>query len=235
MRRGIGIVVIAGVVWMMSGVAVAAEQQKRPATRPASKELVEIPIKLPKPALTCTPRSFPPGMKVPPWRLRPPFKAPAGTVNLAFKKPVISSDPEPIIGTVQQVTDGDKDGVEGSWVELLPGLQWVQIDLERPCWLYAVLVWHNHSRLTVTKDVIVQVSNDPHFVGEVTTIFNNDQDNSAGLGAGSDEEFLETYQGWLMPVRDIKARYVRLYSKGNIDCDCIQYTEVEVYGIPAAE
>jgi hypothetical protein len=39
---------------------------------------------------------------------------------------------EPIIGEVEQVTDGDKEGRDGSYVEFGPGKQYVQIDLEKP-------------------------------------------------------------------------------------------------------
>ena len=44
------------------------------------------------------------------------------------------------------VVDGDKDGNEGSWVELGPGKQWVQIDLAKRANIYAVLIWHFHPR-----------------------------------------------------------------------------------------
>jgi hypothetical protein len=49
--------------------------------------------------------------------------------NLALNKPVTASDKDPIIGKLDQVTDGDKEGSDGSWVELGAGFQWVQIDL----------------------------------------------------------------------------------------------------------
>ena len=105
---------------------------------------------------------------------RPDFMVPAGTVNLAKGKKVTSSDNNPIVGTLDLVTDGDKDGDEGSWVELGPGKQWVQIDLAKSANIYAVLVWHFHSQARVYRDVVVQVSDDPTFKSGVTTIFNND-------------------------------------------------------------
>ena len=52
---------------------------------------------------------------------RPDFLVPAGTTNLAMGKKVTSSDSEPVVGTLDLVTDGDKEGDEGSWVELGPG------------------------------------------------------------------------------------------------------------------
>src|ERR1700675_3205057 len=76
---------------------------------------------------------------------RPDFYVPAGTVNLAKGKKVTSSDSNPNVGTLDMIVDGDKDGNEGSWVELGPGKQWVQIDLARRADIYAILIWHFHS------------------------------------------------------------------------------------------
>ena len=58
----------------------------------------------------------------------PEFMVPAGTTNLALNKKVTSSDSDPVVGTLDLITDGDKGGDEGSWVELGPGKQWVQVD-----------------------------------------------------------------------------------------------------------
>jgi hypothetical protein len=85
----------------------------------------------------------------------------------------------------------------------------------------------------VFHSVIVQVSDDPNFIDGVTTLFNNDQENAAGLGIGKDREYFETYEGKLIDAKGIKARYVRLYSKGSTYQDPLnRYTEVEVYGLP---
>ena len=61
--------------------------------------------------------------------------------------------------------------------------EWVQIDLGQKATIYAVLVWHNHAEARVYRDVIVQVSDDPDFL-DAQTVFNNDYDNSSGLGIG---------------------------------------------------
>src|ERR1039458_6447341 len=119
---------------------------------------------------------------------RPDFMVPAGTVNLARGKKVTSSDSDPVIGTLDLITDGDKEGDEGSWVELGPGKQWVQIDLEKEVKIYAVVVWHFHSQARVYLDVVVQVSDDPKFETGVTTIYTNDSANELGLGAGKRSE-----------------------------------------------
>ena len=68
---------------------------------------------------------------------RPDFIVPAGTINLAKGKKVTASDSNPNVGTLDMVVDGDKDGNEGSWVELGPGKQWVQIDLAKKAEIYA--------------------------------------------------------------------------------------------------
>jgi len=162
---------------------------------------------------------------------RPPFLAPCGTVNVALNKAVTSSDPVPIIGELELVTDGDKEAMDGCWVELGPGVQWVQIDLGAMVNLYAVVFWHWHKLGCVFFDVVVQVSDDPDFITNVTTLFNNDRDNSSGLGIGEDMHYIETNQGKLIDAKGVKARYVRLYSNGRtVDVDQNFYTEVEVYG-----
>jgi len=159
---------------------------------------------------------------------------PAGTTNVALKKKVTSSDSNPLLGTLDLVTDGIKDADEGNYVELAPGKQWIQIDLGAKTDIYAVWVWHFHSQARAYRGVVVQISNDPDFIDGVTTIFNNDIDNSEGLGAGKDPAYIETNLGRLMPVQgSVQGRYVRLYSKGNTSNESNHYIEVEVYGKPA--
>ena len=152
-------------------------------------------------------------------------------------KPVTSSDPEPIIGEIEMVTDGDKRARDGSYVELGPMLQHVQIDLQARCKIFAVLLWHYHGDPRVYRDVVVQVADDRDFILNVRTLFNNDQDNSAGLRVGPDREYFETYEGKLIDAKIdgelVVARYVRLYSNGSTTSEMNHYTEVEVYGLPA--
>jgi hypothetical protein len=164
---------------------------------------------------------------------RPPFLAPLGTTNVALGKPVFSSDGEPIIGAIEMITDGDKEAADGSYVELGPFLQHVTIDLEARHEIYAVVIWHYHKQPRAYFDVIVQTADDPDFTTNVRTLFNNDTDNSAGLGAGADMHYVESYKGELIDAEGVKARYVRLYSNGNNTDDLNHYIEVEVYGKPA--
>lgn len=165
---------------------------------------------------------------------RPDFMVPAGTTNIAAGKKVTSSDNEPVMGSLELVTDGDKAGDEGSWVELGPDKQWVQIDLEKSSEIYAVLIWHFHSQARVYKDVVVQISDDPEFKKGVTTIFNADIDNNHGFGSGKDLAYIENYEGKLIDAKGVKGRYVRLYSNGNTTNKLNHYIEVEVFGKPAA-
>ena len=148
-------------------------------------------------------------------------------------KPSASSDSEPVIGELEQVTDGDKKGAEGSFVELGPGVQHVTVDLGAPHEVFAVLFWHFHKTPRVYFDVVVQLADDADFKTNVRTIFNNDHDNTAGLGAGKDMNFVETSEGKLVDAKGAKARFVRLYSRGNNANELNHFVEVEVFGRPA--
>jgi len=200
-----------------------------------AEDMVPLKTELPKPQFVGTPVPLNvPNLESPRKGKRPDFMVPAGTVNLALKKPVTSSTSDPITGTLDLITDGDKEGDEGSWVELGPGKQWVQIDLQKEADIYAILLWHFHSQARVYFDVVAQVSDDPTFSKGVTTIFNNDSNNELGLGAGKDLDYIESYEGKLIDAKGVKGRYVRFYSKGNTTNKLNHYIEVEVFGKPSA-
>jgi hypothetical protein len=204
------------------------------ATAAFAQDKVVLKTQLPPPLFVGTPAPLNvPNLEPPTKGKRPDFMVPAGTVNLAKGKKVTSSDSNPNVGTLDMIDDGDKDGNEGSWVELGPGKQWVQIDLARKADIYAVLIWHFHAQARVYRDVVVQVSDDPMFKSGVTTIFNNDFSNEFGVGAGKDLNYIETYQGKLIDAKDAKGRYIRLYSNGNTSNKLNHYIEVEVWGKPA--
>lgn len=205
--------------------ATGANSQER------EKEVLK--LDLPRPMFVGTPRNIrSPNLEVITGKRRGPFYVPKGTVLLSLKKPVMASDRQPVIGEVEFVTDGQKSGEEGYYVEFGPAVQYVQIDLGKCCTLHAILIWHYHSQARVYRDVVVQVSDDADFVSDVKTIFNNDHDNSSGLGIGKDKEYIETNEGRLVDSKGVKARYVRLYSNGNTSNDMNHYVEVEVYGTP---
>ena len=195
---------------------------------------VELKLALPKPMFVGTPTNIKsPNLEVVTGKSRGPFYVPAGTKLVSGKRPVRSSDQSPVIGELDMVTDGEKSGADGYFVELGPGRQWIQIDLGAPHALHAILAWHYHGQARVYRDVIVQVSDDRDFSKNVTTVFNNDHDNSARLGAGPDKEYIEVAEGRLFDPKGARGRYVRLYSQGNTANDLNHYVEVEVYGTPA--
>jgi len=201
------------------------------AQAPAGKE--ELKLKLPKPMFIGTPTNIrSPNLEKVTGKSRPPFYVPQGTVLLSAKKKVTSSDNAPVIGELDMITDGEKSGGDGFFVELGPATQWVQVDLGASRPLYAILVWHYHSQARVYRDVVAQVSDDPAFKTGVTTVFNNDHDNSSKLGAGADKEYIDVAEGRLIDPKGAKGRYVRLYSNGNTTNDLNHYVEVEVYGAP---
>ncbi len=197
-----------------------------------AEDKVPLKIELPKPLFVGTPVPIKGIPNLEPARQgkRPDFMVPASTTNLAAGKPVTASDNEPVMGSADLVTDGDKAGDEGSWVELGPGKQWVQIDLQKQSEIQAILIWHFHSQSRVYRDVVVQVSNDPEFKKDVTTIFNADIDNNHGLGKGKDFAYMESHEGKLIDAKGVKGRYVRLYSNGNTTNKLNHYIEVEVFG-----
>jgi hypothetical protein len=160
----------------------------------------------------------------------PEFLVPDGTTLLSKGKKVSSSDDAPIIGDLTLVTDGDKEAGEGYFVELLDGTQWVQIDLEKSAALSAIWLWHFHSQKRAYNDVIIQVSDDAEFKTGVTTVYNNDYDDSSKLGKGSDSPYVESRFGLLADAKGAKGRYVRLYSNGNTSNEMNHYIEVEVFG-----
>ncbi|MBB5353226.1 hypothetical protein HNR46_003481 [Haloferula luteola] len=160
----------------------------------------------------------------------PTFLVPEGTELLSAGKTVTSSDPYPLIGSLDLITDGDKQAGEGYFLELTNELQWIQIDLEQEADISAIYVWHFHSQKRAYHDVIVQISDDPEFNEGVTTVFNNDYDNSSGIGQGSNRPYVETRFGKVIDGQNTKGRYVRLYSNGNTSDEMNHYIEVEVFG-----
>ncbi len=199
------------------------------ATMAMADDKVALKTELPKPLFVGTPvpinvPNLEPALPEP----RPDFMVPLGTTNLALNQKVTASDSEPVVCTLDLVTDGDKSGDEGSYVELGPGKQWVQIDLGKEADIQAIIVWHFHSQARVYFNVVVQISDDPTFAKDVTTVFDNT------TGSGKDRPYIETYQGKLIDAKGAKGRYVRLYSNGNTTNKLNHYTEVEVFGKPAA-
>jgi hypothetical protein len=133
----------------------------------------------------------------------------------------------PYLGDAKCITDGKKEAVDDDAAEFRKGTQWVQVDLGQSHEIHALAVWHDHRYIQVIHDVVLQVSDDPEFKTGVTTLYNNDTDNSSGLGVGTDREYFERRFGRVVPAKGVKARYVRSYSGLNA------WQEIEVYALPA--
>jgi ribosomal protein L35AE/L33A len=199
--------------------------------------LVPLKYETPKAMFTGTPKNIKAAPTLEPYSEKPApsLMVPPGCTNLAAKKRVTSSDANPIIGELSLVTDGDKDGSDGSFVELAPGKQWVQIDLEQAADISAVVIWHYHAEGRVYHSVVIQISDDPDFTKDVKTVYNNDFENALGFGVGKNLEYIDDYRGKAMAVKDdkgqpVRGRYVRLHSNGNTSSDQNHYVEVEVHG-----
>ena len=154
---------------------------------------------------------------------------PEGVQLLSQKAPVSSSCVSPFNGSLDFVTDGEKDGNDGYVVELDPGKQWVQIDLGSSKEIWGMWMWHSHKQAWVYKGVVVQASDDPSF-NSSTTLYNNDFDNSVGLGVGKDNSYVETNNGRFVAGKGTKARYVRCWTNGRYLDEMNHYVEVEIYG-----
>lgn len=155
----------------------------------------------------------------------------AGRRNVALGRPVTVGT-QPIIGEPELVTDGYSQAADGRYLELPFGTQWVQVDLGEACAVQEVVIWRDYRGQPRYRDVVVQVSTDPDFETGVTTVYNNDRDNSSGLGAGQDEEYAETRDGTVINAGGVTGRYVRVYSNGHAGDPMAmnRYVEVEVYG-----
>ncbi len=236
-RSAFGMAVLAGVMGLALVVSAVAQGADAPAAGQAKAKLVPLDVKLPRPLFQGTPKNIKasPTMEKYSEKPRAPLLVPEGVTLWSSKKKVTSSDMAPVVGELSLITDGDKEGADGSFVELGPGTQWVQIDLGARADIYALVVWHYHAEGRVYHDVVIQVADDPDFIDKVKTVFNNDFDNSSGLGLGKNLEYIDDYRGKVIDARNPKGqpvtgRYVRMYSKGNTSNDMNHYVEVEVFG-----
>lgn len=161
---------------------------------------------------------------------RPPVMVPAGLTNLASGARVTSSDPFVSREGLAKIIDGDKEAREQSIVFLRKGTQWVQLDLGARCEIFAIVLWHAHDALKACHSVVVLIADDPECRNAPDTLFNNDRVNAAGLGAGADSEYVETYQGKLIETHGVTGQYLRFYSHGSTQSALNEYTEIEVYG-----
>jgi hypothetical protein len=196
----------------------------------STEKLVPLRIEYPKPPLEGTPENINvPNLEKPSSKPREPFLVPSGVTNVAKGKPVISTEKSPVMGDLSMITDGDKTQSMDSLVELGPGVQNVTIDLGGNYEIYGVLFWHSYVPRAYLG-IVVQLAEDKDFTKGVQTIFNNDRENKDGQGVGTDKNYIESYQGKLVDAKGTRARYVRLWSRGNSNNNLNDYIEVEVYG-----
>lgn len=195
-------------------------------------DLEALPVQLPKPSEQGTPADIELSEHVekPSKTPRAAFMAPKGVKNLALGKKVTSSDKNPLAGNYDILTDGNKECTD-EYLELHRKAQWVQVDLESPVTISAILVWHSFQTPQVYRDIVIQGSNDPEFKDGVETLYNNDYDNSLTLGEGKDLEYFETHEGRLVDCKNKKFQYVRFYSNGSTYSKLNRYIEIEVWGL----
>jgi hypothetical protein len=228
--RTLGVVVLLAQIFSGGNIVRGEDTPKA-----APTDLVPLKLKLPAPVFAGTPKDPPRGLDVEPTPEKPPppMMIPADVHNVAPGKKIICSDKGASAADLAKIADGNKEAVEDSAAILKKGLQWVQFDLGTPQEIFAIVVWHAHDTAKVYNSVIVQVADDPDFGESARTVFNNDRDNSSGLGVGKDRQYFESYQGKLIDAKGARARYVRLYSHGSTESALNEYTEVEIYARPA--
>ncbi len=234
---------------------VTNNQEHAPATAPAETEpptknattrtaapdgtpLVELDLGLGEDAVTRATPGYTKGITPPHLRKeikRPPFMIPAGAENIALFKPVTCSDAEPVTGILEQITDGLKKSGPFHFVELGPGPRWVQVDLEETKTIYAVALWHYYKNPAIYNDVIVRIADDPSFKKNTTMLFNNDHDDSTGLGTGQDTAYYSRWWGEIVDARGpdftgTTARYVRVYTADGMEDEPPRFVEIAVYG-----
>lgn len=154
---------------------------------------------------------------------------PVNTINLLAGKTPTTSVP---YKDIDVITDGDKQALYKHYAadgNVASGPVYIQFDLNQPRSLTKVNIWHFAGDIRTYHDVIVQLSNDPTFQTGVTTVFNNDQDNSSNLGLGTDAPYVESNDGKTITFSPVTARYIRLWSKGNTVNNANHYVEVEAY------
>ncbi|MDQ6422143.1 cohesin domain-containing protein [Paenibacillus sp. LHD-117] len=152
----------------------------------------------------------------------------APVTNVASGKKITSSV---AFSKMDVITDGVKN--TSAYSEDYPngnGLQWIQLDLGKSFNLSEINIWRYWNDGRTYRDLIVRLSDHSDFSGEVTTVFNNDTNNSAGFGIGADREYVETSAGKSIRFETAAARYVRIYSGGSTANANNHFVEVEVMG-----
>ncbi len=204
------------------------------------KKLVELDLGLTVDSVTQATPGYsrgltPPHLRKETGKKRPAFMVVRGLKNLALYKPVSSKEEETVIGDIDQINDGIKKSDEFNYVEFGPSIGWVEIDLKEKYAVHAIVIWHYYRNAVIYNDVIVQVADDAAFSRKVMTLFNNDHDNSAGLGKGRDKAFYSRWWGEIVDARGrdhkgVRARFVRVYTGTGMEEEPPRFVEINVYG-----
>ncbi|NEW04977.1 hypothetical protein GK047_02955 [Paenibacillus sp. SYP-B3998] len=129
------------------------------------------------------------------------------------------------------------DGVSNdsnSFAEAASGLKYIQIDFGASYSINKVNLWHYFSDGRTYKDVIVRLSSSSTFGSGTTTVFNNDTNNSAGLGTGTNAEYAETSAGKTITFNPVNARYLRIYSNGSSVNAYNHFVEVQAWTLDSS-
>ena len=190
----------------------------------------------------------------------PTLKLPSGSTNLAFRRPITTNFPAPIVGRLDMITDGNKgvvtypDGrlryidADNCYVEFSPsipsvageestelGPRFVQFDFQESTCFDAIWIWAGYREhgYDVVRKLVVQISQDPNFATNTTTVFNCDTDNSLGFGLGQDRPFASSRFGKLIPIKATLGRFVRIWCNGSVMIPWeTRLVEIEIYGRP---
>ncbi|MDD7267946.1 MAG: NPCBM/NEW2 domain-containing protein [Lachnospiraceae bacterium] len=91
---------------------------------------------------------------------------------------------------------------------------YVQVDLEKTADIQSVKLWRYFEDQRTYEATVVAVSNNESF-SEPTILYNSDQANVHGFGAGQDQTYQETAAGKTLTLQTaVTGRYVRVYGYG---------------------
>ncbi|UKS25701.1 glycosyl hydrolase family 18 protein [Paenibacillus sp. HWE-109] len=159
-----------------------------------------------------------------------PPDASAASQNVAAGKTLTSNA---TVTNKPLATDGITTN-SNSFAEAATGLKYIQIDFGASYNINKVNLWHYYADGRSYKDVIVRLSNSSTFGTGTTTVFNNDTNNSAALGTGTDAEYAETSAGKAITFAPVNARYLRIYSNGSSANAYNHYVEVQAWTVDSA-
>lgn len=127
-------------------------------------------------------------------------------VNQSASIAPTSSTSSAVAGELAKITNGDNN----SWCDLGgSGPHEVTVDLGVVKTLRQIKVWGLFHNTRMYSDRIVRISENG---SDWYTIFNNDSDNSAGVGIGTHSEYIETQDGKVFTIPDINAQYIQVWS-----------------------